>query len=152
MASPASIKGHPIHAILVPIPIGLWIFALVCDLVPRLGWGGVGWYRAGFYALGVGAAGALLAAVPGLVDLLSMRDPRVRKIGFTHMGLNLAAVAIFGSSFLLRLGKGGEESSGLAFALTVLGVAVIGVSGWLGGEMVYVHGVGVEAHPPAPSA
>ncbi len=150
MATPASIKGHPVHAMLVPIPIGSWIFALVCDVVPRLGWGGPGWHRAGFYALGVGIAGALLAAVPGLVDLLSLGDARVRKIGFTHMGLNLAAVAIFGASFLLRMGAGGDEPPGLAFALVVLGIAVIGASGWLGGEMVYTHGVGVEARPPAP--
>jgi uncharacterized membrane protein len=151
MASPASIKGHPIHAMLVPLPIGLWIFAFVCDLVPRVGWGGPGWSQAGFYALGAGIAGALLAAVPGLIDLRSLRDARVRKIGLTHMTLNLAAVGVFGLSFFLRLG-GGVAGSGLTFALSALGIALISVSGWLGGEMVYVHGVGVEAKPPAPAA
>ena len=32
MTTPASIKGHPLHTILVALPVGLWVFALVADL------------------------------------------------------------------------------------------------------------------------
>jgi len=84
MASPASIKGHPIHGMLVAYPIGLWTFSLICDVI----------YRA------------------------------------------------------LRLG--GNESA-LPVLLSLLGVVAIGVSGWLGGELVYVHGVGVAGSPRSPS-
>src|SRR6185503_2889010 len=101
MATPASIKGHPIHAMLVPIPIGLWIFTLVADVAVHLG-GGDGWRLAAFYALGVGVVGALLAAVPGLIDLLSLPPGRTRRIGLFHLGLNLLAVVVFGVNFFLR--------------------------------------------------
>jgi uncharacterized membrane protein len=141
MATPASFKGHPIHAILVPLPIGLWIFALLADVMSRVSGGG-DWSTVAYYCIGGGVVGALLAAVPGLVDLLSMGDPRVRRIGFTHMALNLAAVAVFALNFFVR---SRTADHGGPLWLTLVGVALIGVSGWLGGEMVYRHGVGVEA-------
>ena len=70
MTTPASIKSHPIHAMLVPLPIGLWIFALVADVMIHAG-GDPAWRTAAFYAIGVGIVGALLAAIPGLIDLRS---------------------------------------------------------------------------------
>jgi uncharacterized membrane protein len=143
MSTPASFKGHPIHAMLVPLPIGLWIFALVADVMIRLG-GAPGWRTAAFYAIGVGVLGALLAAVPGLIDLISLRPGPTRRIGLWHMSINLLAVAVFGVNFLLRWRT--VDHSG-HILLTALGVVLIGISGWLGGEMVYVGGVGVA--PPA---
>jgi uncharacterized membrane protein len=141
MNTPASVKGHPIHAILVAYPIGLWTFSLICDLVYRMG-GGEGWDRAALYTLGAGLVGALLAAVPGLIDLLSLRNPEAKRIGIFHMVTNLVAVAVFGTSFALRLGG---SVGGLPVLLSVLGVVLIGVAGFLGGELVYKHGVGVGA-------
>jgi uncharacterized membrane protein len=150
MSTPASIKHHPIHAMLVPLPIGLWIFALVADVMVHLG-RTPGWRSAAYYALGVGEVGALLAAVPGLIDLMSLPKGRTRQIGILHMGLNLLAVVVFGVNFLTRMGN--PDHSGM-LRLTALGVALIAVSGWLGGEMVYVGGVGVapasrDAGPPS---
>jgi uncharacterized membrane protein len=139
MSTPASIKSHPIHAMLVPLPIGLWIFALVADVVTRSG-GAPGWRTAAFYAIGVGVIGALLAAIPGLVDLVSLRPGPSRRIGIWHMSINLLAVAVFAINFLLR-SKTFDHSGHLL--LTALGVVLIGISGWLCGEMVYVGGVGV---------
>ena len=145
MSTPASLKGHPIHAMLVPLPIGLWIFAFVADVILRAG-GGPAWRTVAFYALGAGVAGALLAAVPGLIDLLSLSPGKSKRIGVWHMGLNLVAVAVFAAAFVLRLGTS-DHSGSILF--TGLGVALIAVSGWLGGEMVYVGGVGVAAADPA---
>jgi uncharacterized membrane protein len=150
MSTPASIKSHPIHAMLVPLPIGLWIFALVADVMVHVK-GGQGWREAAFYALGVGVVGALLAAIPGLIDLLSLPKGNTRRIGLFHLGFNLLAVLVFGVDFLSRMGN--ADHSGM-LRLTALGVVVIAVSGWLGGELVYVGGVGVapaarsEARPP----
>jgi len=64
------------------------------------------------------------------------------------MVVNLAAVAIFRTSFALRLG---DNESVLPVLLSLLGVVAIGVSGWLGGELVYPHGVGVAGTPRSPS-
>jgi uncharacterized membrane protein len=146
MSSPASIKGHPIHPMLIVLPVGLWILALVCDVVYTLGLGGALWENTALVAVGGGVAGALLAAVPGLIDLLSLKEPKVRKIGLWHMALNLAAVAVFALNFWLRWQRGPAVDPPLL--LTLVGVALIGVSGWLGGEMVYVHGVAVERAGP----
>jgi len=150
MPSPASVKGHPIHPMLVVFPIGLWVFSLICDLVSLNGWGGPAWERTALYTLGGGIMGALLAALPGLVDLLSIADPRARRIGVWHMIVNLTAVAVFAVDFWLRVWP--EPAPVPPVALSVLGVLLIGVSGWLGGELVYVHGVAVEAAGSRPES
>jgi uncharacterized membrane protein len=135
--TPASIKDHPIHLMLIPIPIGLWVFALVADLV---GGGSGEWRTVAYYCLGGGIAGALLAALPGLVDLVSLSDPAAKRVALLHMAINLAAVAIFAFNFYLRMGSPGHAGP---LWLTVVGVLAISVSGWLGGELVHRHGIGV---------
>jgi uncharacterized membrane protein len=146
MSTTASIKGHPIHAMLVPIPIGLWIFALAADVMVHLR-GGQGWRTVAFYCLGGGVVGALLAAIPGLIDLATMGPGKSRRIGIGHMAMNLLAVLVFGVDFLTRFGN--ADHSGM-LRLTALGVVLILISGWLGGEMVYVGGIGVA--PAAPTS
>jgi uncharacterized membrane protein len=64
MASPASIKKHPVHPMLVAFPIGLWVFALVCDLVRAAGGNSV-WQAVALYCIGGGIVGALVAAIRG---------------------------------------------------------------------------------------
>ena len=141
MRTPASIQGHPLHVILVALPIGLWIFALVCDVMARVT-SGPDWTVVAFYAIGGGVAGALLAAIPGLIDLLSLPPGRTRTTGILHMCLNLGAVAVFAVNFGMRWGP--IDHSGPVL-LTALGVVLIGASGWLGGEMVHKAGVGVDS-------
>jgi len=142
MASPASIAKHPIHPVLVALPIGLWIFSLVSDVIYVMEWGGVIWNDVAFYTMAGGLVGALLAAVPGLIDLLAMSSGKVKTIGIWHMCINLLVVALFAINLWLRY----QSAAGAAppVWLSVIGVVLLGVSGWLGGEMVYVHGVAVE--------
>ena len=143
MSTPASIGGHPVHPMLVPLAIGLWIFSLVSDLIYRFGWGAEVWDAVAFYTLAGGVVGALLAAVPGFIDLLSLPPGKVKKIAVAHMAINLGAVVLFAVNFGLRLNA--EPGAPVPILLSVVGVALIGVSGWLGGELVYTHGVGVGA-------
>ncbi len=144
MSSPASVRHHPIHPMLVAFPIGLWFFSLVCDIVYLKGWGGPAWERAALYTLGGGIVGALLAALPGLVDLLAIAEPQAKRIGVWHMTINLIAVVVFAVDFWMRVSAG--TSLVPPVALSVLGIVLIIASGWLGGELVYVHGVAVEPH------
>jgi uncharacterized membrane protein len=149
MTTPASLKGHPVHTMLVPLPIGLWTFALVADVLARVT-GGPEWQTVAFYSIGGGVVGALLAAIPGLIDLISLPPGPTRRTGIWHLCVNLAAVAVFAVNFLMRWGT--LDHSGPLF-LTVLGIVLISVSGWLGGELVYRGGVGVapaarEGTPP----
>ena len=146
MSTPASIRHHPIHPMLVGIPIGLWVFATVADLVHLLGAGEPLWKDIARYCIGGGLVGAVLAAIPGLVDLASIPDRRVRKIALTHMTVNLIAVALFASSLWLRAG---DPLGGVPVAVSAGGLVVLGGGGWLGGELVFVRGVGVK--PPTSS-
>lgn len=143
--TPASFKGHPSHAILVALPIGLWIFSIVSDLIFKFGYGGPVWNDVAFYTLAGGIVGALIAAVPGLIDLLGIQNPKSKAIGIWHMTINLIAVALYCVNFWLRTQRAPGDN--LPILLSVIGVLLITVSGWLGGELVYVRGVGVKEPP-----
>ncbi|MFY9621642.1 MAG: DUF2231 domain-containing protein [Pyrinomonadaceae bacterium] len=150
MASPASIGGHPVHPMIIPFPIALWVFSLVADVI-YLWRGNLVWkdYIA-FYALLAGIIGAAVAAVPGLIDWMSLTDKAVVKLANWHARLNVIALLVFAGSFYLRTTSGAGLVSGshtIPLALSVLGVILISISGWLGGEMVFKHGVAVETQP-----
>lgn len=144
MHTPAQLARHPIHPMLVPVPIGLWLFSLICDLVHRFGASSPNWEVVAWYTMVGGIVGALVAAVPGLVDLLSLPSG-VKRIGVWHMAINLTIVALYVINAWIR--RGGVTDG--AIWLSLLAVALLGVSGWLGGKMVYEHGVAVEAPPSA---
>ena len=150
MASPASITKHPIHPMLVALPIGLWIFSLVSDVIYNMEWGAGVWKDVAFYTMAGGIVGALLAAVPGFVDFLSMSKSKIRTIAVWHMSINLVVVALFGINLWLRIAAAPAATPPIW--LSAIGVVLLGISGWLGGEMVYVHGVAVEPQPSAESS
>jgi uncharacterized membrane protein len=144
MRTPASIAGHPIHPMLVPIPIGLWIFSLVCDLFQAGGSSNLAWSTVALYTMAGGIVGALLAAVPGLIDLLSL-PPGPRRTALVHMAINLTIVALYVINFWLRLRA--PEKPGSLIWLSVIAIGLLVISGWLGGKMVYVHGIAVDTPP-----
>ena len=145
MSSTASFKGHPFHPILVPLPIGLWIFSLVSDLIYKFGFGGPIWNDVAFYTIGGGIVGALIAALPGFIDLTDLQNPKTKSIAIWHMFINLLAVALYCVNFWLRMHRAPGDT--LPIALSVGGIVLIIISGWLGGEMVYVRGVAVKQPP-----
>ena len=148
MASPASIGGHPIHPMIIPFPISLWVFSLVADVI-YLWRGNPVWKDwIAFYALLAGIIGAVIAAVPGFIDWLSLTDKAVVRIANWHARLNVIALLVFAGSFYLRTTSGASLIGGsytIPVALSVLGVVLITISGWLGGEMVFKHGVAVTS-------
>jgi len=150
MRTPASIAGHPIHPMLVPIPIGLWIFSLVCDLIHAGGSTNPAWTTVALYTMGGGIVGALAAAIFGFVDMLSI-PPGPKKTALTHMAINLVIVVLYVINLWLRLRT--PESPGNLVWLSVIAIGLLVISGWLGGKMVYVLGIAVDdgaIHRPAP--
>jgi uncharacterized membrane protein len=141
MRTPASIARHPIHPMLVPFPIGLWIFSLLCDLAFVLGAGASHWATLSYYTMIAGVLGALLAAIPGMIDMLSLRGAP-KKIALVHMSLNITLVVLYAVNIGTRIG--GTPIKGTPLVLSIIGIALLGVSGWLGGHMVYVHRVAVD--------
>lgn len=142
MSSPASIQKHPLHPMLVGLPIGLWVFALVCDVMHLIS-GNVVWQTVATYCVAGGIVGAILAAVPGLIDYFSIDEAEMKRIANLHLAVNLGAVVIFAINLWLRFRL--PVDSRLPLALSFIGVLGIGFGGWLGGEMVYVKGMAVEA-------
>jgi len=144
MRTPANIAKHPIHPMLVAIPIGLWIFSLVCDLVYRFGSTNPNWQIVAWYTLVGGILGALIAAVPGLIDMLSL-PWHTKRIALIHMSINLTVVALYVVNAYIRKHSGGVSDAGIW--LSLIAVLMLAVSGWLGGKLVYVHGVAVDPAP-----
>jgi uncharacterized membrane protein len=148
MRTPASIAGHPIHPMLVPLAIGLFIFSFVCDLIFVSGRAGA-WPTVALYTMVGGIVGALAAALPGLVDLLSL-PAGPRRTAVIHMVINLTVVALFAANAWMRLN--GAEPRGTPLVLSGVALALLVVSGWLGGKLVYEYGVGVDTPSLPPIA
>jgi len=141
MRTPASIASHPIHPMLITIPVGLLIFSLICDIIALVAEQPDVWLVVAFFTMVGGFIGALIAAVPGTIDLMSITDSKIKKIGMTHMALNLVAVTLYAVNIWLRV-EG--TSTHTPLVLSLIAVGLLGISGWLGAEMVHKHGVGVD--------
>jgi len=126
---------------LIVFPIGLWVFSFIADLV-FLASGNPAWDSAAFYTLIGGLVGALLAAVPGFLDFLSIEQSRTRVVAFTHMTINLCVVALYAINLWLRTRT--PPLVVLPVILSGASVVLLAVSGWLGGELVYLHGMAVD--------
>jgi uncharacterized membrane protein len=129
---------------LVPLPIGLWIFSFVCDLIFAFGSGAPVWKTVALYTMVGGIVGALLAALPGLIDLLSL-PPGPRRTAIIHMSINLTIVVLFVINAWLRIraGDAGAAATGPVW-LSLVAILMLLVSGWLGGKLVYESGVAVD--------
>jgi uncharacterized membrane protein len=145
VSTAAAIAKHPIHPMLVVFPIGLWIFSLISDLVLVTGLRTTLWNDLAFYTMAGGLVGALLAAIPGFFDLLWTSDSKVWKIGVYHLILNFMVIAIFTVNLYLRATSLPRDP--LSIGLSILGIILLAVSGWIGGEMVNVCGTGIQPPP-----
>ena len=155
MRTPASIGGHPVHPMLIPFPFALWTFSLIADAIYYFFDHNAAsiWDDISFYTMAAGTVGAVIAAVPGLIDYFAIKELRVSKIAGWHARLNVLALLIFGASLYLRTIKGSDlvgRSLTVPVLLSILGIILISISGWLGGDMVYKHGVAVERAPGEP--
>ena len=141
MRTPARIMDHPIHPMLIPFPIGLWVFSLAADITYRVG-GDPLWLTMAYWTMLAGTIGALAAAVPGLIDYLSLTEPRAVRIGTVHLTLNLIIVGLFVANLVLR--TMGSASTGLPLVLSIIAVGLLLVSGWFGWELIYRQGVAIS--------
>ncbi|MCT8268902.1 DUF2231 domain-containing protein [Afifella sp. JA880] len=138
----AAIKGHPVHPMLVPIPIGAFLLLVVSDLV-FLGTGDAFWARASVTLLIVGILGGLAAALIGAIDLMSIRAAQNR-VGWLHAGGNSAALVL--AIFNWNMRAADPAAGVLPWGLTLTLVMAVGllVTGWAGGHLVYVYRVGIR--------
>ena len=140
LQSTAAIKGHPIHPLLVPIPIAAFIGALVTDIL-FVADGSDSWAVASQWLLGAGLVGALLAALAGFTDFAGNARIREFRDAWLHLFANLTLVIVETVNLLVRLSDAGRAGT-LGIALSAIAVLLLLFSGWKGGELVFRHGVG----------
>lgn len=144
MESKVKLFGHPVHPMLIVLPLGLLSTAVVFDIVYLLT-DEPAFSTVAFWNIAAGIVGGLLAAVFGAWDWWHIpRETRAKRIGLWHGGGNVVVVVLFALSWLLRAGAVDYEPSGLAYVFSFAGLALATVTGWLGGELVDRLGVGVD--------
>ncbi|WP_127819814.1 DUF2231 domain-containing protein [Microbacterium sp. CPCC 204701] len=136
--------GHPFHPILVTIPIGTWVASFIFDIIAMTADDPEPYIMASNILILIGLIGAVLAAAVGLLDLSTLeRGTAARKTALIHMTLNFAVVVLFFISLLVRWAQGDEDVSVVGFILSIVALALLGASGWLGGKLAYHYGVRV---------
>jgi uncharacterized membrane protein len=134
--------GHPFHALLVTIPIGTWTASLVFDIVAIVGDDPEAFAQGARWLIGIGLIGAVLAAVAGFLDYsVLVAGTRAKRVALIHMLINLTVILLLTIGFFVRLGVEGVSVAGVV--LSVLSLLLLGVSGFLGGELAYRFGVRV---------
>jgi nitrite reductase/ring-hydroxylating ferredoxin subunit/uncharacterized membrane protein len=123
--------GHPLHPALTDLAIGSWWTGALLDLL--------GARRAADAAITVGVLSAVPTAVAGVADWSDTRDEQ-RRGGLLHALLNSAGLVCFiGSLFARR-----ADQRGVGLGLSTLGLSLTTFSAWLGGELVFRQGTGVN--------
>lgn len=128
--------GHPLHPLLVAVPIGMWSGALLLDLT-----GGRGSERAARRLVGAGVLVVAPTAAAGLADWSELGEfESPKRVGLVHALANVATTVLFGTSWLAR--RRGDDTRGRTLALA--GAATMAVGGYLGGHLSYSQGVGMN--------
>jgi uncharacterized membrane protein len=144
MKSSAVVAKHPLHPMLIPIPIGAFLLTLIGDLA-YLGTNNPFWYSFSTWTMGIGIIGGLIAAIPGLIDYGTVVPKAAKRYATAHMLLNVGLIVLFTINLALRLFTTASTGPNwwMSFTLTVIGNLALLVSGWLGAHLVYEHRVGV---------
>ena len=152
MANPkstAQIFGHPLHPMLVTFPIGFLIGVFASDIVYEAT-GDAFWARVSLWLLVAALAMAALAALAGFVDFLGDRLIRAVNIAWFHMIGNVTAVVLSLVSLWFRCHDGLTADYPTVIWISLVVVLILSVTGWLGGELVFRHRVGVADEFPPP--
>ena len=148
----ATLAGHPLHPQLIGFPTALLPTSLVFD--------GMAYFTknksyrdAAYYTMLTGYAGGMAAAAAGLVDYFAIpTGTQTKKTANGHLMLNVGSMALFGTSLLFRRGQKEARPKMLPMLLSVAGNVGIGISSWLGGDLVYKHHVRVQGVSPIENA
>ena len=141
--STAAVGGHPIHPMLVVFPIAFLAGALATDLA-FWGTGDNFWARASVSLLAAGVIMGVLAAVAALIGFIAITRVRSLAAGWVHFLGNAAAILIALGILLYRT-ESDPSAAVVPFGiiLSAVVVALFLVTGWLGGELVFRHRIGI---------
>lgn len=140
--SRAAIAGHPVHPTMIHFPVAALIGLIATDLGYVFS-GDPFWARAGLWLAGVGALGGWFASVAGAIDLFTVREVRRMITAWCHALLAIMMLSLASLNWMQRL-----EAAGAIFPwglyVSLLTGALIAVTGYFGGQLVYEHAVGVN--------
>ncbi|WP_367276950.1 DUF2231 domain-containing protein [Bradyrhizobium sp.] len=142
MQPTAQIARHPIHPMLVPVPIACFIGALLTDITYYFS-AEMMWADFSVWLLLVGFIVGVLAAIAGLVDFLSNRLIRAQTPAWPHLIGNLTVLVLAFFNTLIHTRDAWTSVVPTGLVLSVLTVLILPITGWLGWSLVYRHGVGV---------
>jgi uncharacterized membrane protein len=144
MESRVKLLGHPVHPMLIVYPLGLLSMAVIFDILYMV-FGNRLLPTASYYMIAAGVLGGLLAAIFGFIDWLALpNNSRAKNIGLWHGLGNVLIVGLFAVSWFLRGANVDFVPDSFALLLSFAGTALALVTGWIGGELVYRLGVGVD--------
>ena len=144
MESRVKLLGHPIHPMLIVLPLGLLSIGVLFDVL-YLVTGTETFAEVAFWNITAGILGGLLAALFGAIDWWAIpKDTRARRIGMWHGLGNLVIVGLFVVSWLLRQADHTYAPDLLPMLLGLIAVGLALVTAWLGGELVYRLRVAVD--------
>jgi uncharacterized membrane protein len=154
MESRTKAFGHPIHPMMIVLPVGLFVMAVVSDIIYLITQSSL-FATVAFIDIAGGVIGGLLAAIFGFRDYLSIpTGTRARAVARNHGLGNVVVVVLFAISWLIRNGADTVYPPALALIFSFAGIILATVTAWLGGELVDRLGVGVDrgANLDAPSS
>ena len=154
MESRVKLLGHPIHPMLIVLPLGLLSIGVLFDVI-YLVTGDPQFAEVAFWNITVGIVGGLLAALFGLIDWLAIPGgTRAKTLGLWHGVGNFVIVLLFIGSWIFRLSNHAYSPNLLPVVLGLVAVGLALGTAWLGGELVYRLRIGVDdgAHLDAPSS
>ena len=142
IVSTVAIAGHPLHPLIVTIPIAVLVLTAGSDLGYWLTKDAF-WARASFWLLGIGIASGVVAAITGMMDFLKIERVRKRTAGWAHMALNVALLLLSIANFVIRWGNTTGAVLPLGIIISTIVAVLLGLSGWYGAELVYRHKIAV---------
>ncbi|HEY9600160.1 MAG TPA: DUF2231 domain-containing protein [Allocoleopsis sp.] len=140
--STVAVAGHPIHPVIVTLPIAFLVGAAATDLVYWFT-SDPFWARASFWLILAGLVMGILAAITGLLDFIRIGRVRKHTAGWAHMYANVTVLVLTAINLGLRLGNPAENIVFTGLIISVIIATLLGISGWYGGELVYRHKIAV---------
>ena len=148
MYSKVKLAGHPVHPMLIAFPVAFYTATVVCYVVYNSN-NDPFWFKVAYVANIAGVLMAVVAALPGFIDWLNIPSgKKAKRTGMFHMISNVLALLLFAICFFLQKDKWNETDPavGSAIILSVAGLILTLVAGFLGWTLVQKHHVGVDQY------
>ncbi len=137
-----AVAGHPIHPMLVTFPIAFLLAMVPADLA----WiftGDEFWARLALWLSGTGFFMGMVAGIAGTIELLIIPGVRRRGASWSHFIVAVTLISVAFANWYLRIADPVALIMPIGLSLSILGAVLTGVTGWLGGNLVFEHQIAV---------